>query len=71
MANSRNTIYLGDELQDYLEKQIEAFGMGKSAYISMVLTMYRNQVNSLEQLAKMDMYMQKIESLLDKNKQTD
>ncbi len=68
MANSRNTIYLGDELQDYLEKQSEAFGMGKSAYISMVLTMYRNQVNSLEQLAKMDMYMQKIESLLDKNK---
>lgn len=68
MANSRNTIYLSEELQSYLERQSEAFGMGKSAYISMILTMYRNQVNSLEQLAKMDGYMRKIESLLGNDK---
>ncbi|MBU3197677.1 hypothetical protein KPL26_13670 [Clostridium algidicarnis] len=68
MANFRNTIYLSDELQSYLEEQSEAFGMGKSAYVSMILTMYRNQVNSLEQLAKMDGYMQKIESLLENDK---
>lgn len=67
MANTKNSLYLSDDLQAYLDSQCEAFGMGKSAYISMILTFYRQQTNAMNELAKFDSYIQRIEKLIVEN----
>lgn len=64
MANTKNSIYLCDDLQNYLDAESERFGMGKSAFISMVLAIYRQQVQAMSELSKFDSYMQRIELLL-------
>jgi hypothetical protein len=64
MAGIKNSIYLSEELQNYLDKQCEAFGMGKSAFISMVLAMYRQQAQALNELSKVDAYMSRLEKLV-------
>lgn len=67
MANTKNSLYLSDDLQDYLEKQCEAFGMGKSAFISMVLTFYRQQTQAMAEIAKLDSYLSRLEEMVAKN----
>lgn len=68
MANTKNSIYLSDDLQSYLEEECKKYGMGKSAYISMVLTMQKQQTNAINQLSKFDDYIKKMEALIGSNK---
>lgn len=65
MANTKNSLYLSDELQKYVEEQCEVYGMGKSAYISMVLTIYRQQQSAMAEMSKFDNYISRMEKLLD------
>lgn len=67
MANTKISLYLSDELLEYLEKQCEAYGMGKSAYISMVLTIYRQQCTAMNEMSKIDAYISRFEKLVADN----
>ena len=68
MANTKNSIYLSEELQSYLENECKKYGMGKSAYISMVLTMQKQQANAINELSKFDYYIKKMEELIGSGK---
>lgn len=62
----KNSIYLGDELQDYLDKQVKCYGMGKSAYISMVLATYRQQCDALAQISNVELLLSQLQELVKK-----
>jgi hypothetical protein len=65
MANNKNSLYLSDDMQKYVEEQCELFGMGKSAFISMVLAMYRQQSQAMDGFSKLDEYITRFEKLVD------
>lgn len=68
MANTKNSIYLSDELQTYLDEECKKYGMGKSAFISMVLAMHKQQSTAISEFSKFDYYLKKMEELLGDNK---
>ena len=68
MANTKNSIYLSEELQSYLESECKKYGMGKSAYISMVLTVQKQQTIAMSELSKFDYYIKRMEELVGSNK---
>lgn len=43
MANIKNSIYLSEYLQSYLEEECKKYGIGKSAYISMILSIQKDK----------------------------
>lgn len=71
MASTKNSLYLSDDLQSYLEQQCEVYGMGKSAFISMVLAMHRQQSVAMDGLSKIDMYLTRMEGIVNSNKKLD
>lgn len=71
MANNKNSLYLSDELQEYLENQCTVYGIGKSAFISMVLTTYRQQNEALLQMSKMEDYIKRFEYIVKEGNKID
>lgn len=63
MANTKNAVYLSDDLQKYLEQESERLGMGKSAFIAMIISHYRQEQVAMDTMSKFEMYTQKIDAL--------
>lgn len=63
MANTKNAVYLSDDLQSYLESECEKIGLGKSAFVSMILNHYRQEQVAMDTMSKFEMYTQKIDAL--------
>jgi len=65
LASHKNSIYLSDQLQQYFDEQCEVFGMGKSAFFSMVLTMYKQQNQAINEFSRFDEYINRFEKIMD------
>ena len=63
----RKNITVSPEIWNYIETQSCAFGMSASSYIAMVVTNYRQQVNSMAQLSEMTETVKKLEKLAERN----
>lgn len=57
----KNSIYLSEDLQAYLEEQGERYGIGKSAFVSMVLVMYKEQREIMNSLPSILSQMQQLQ----------
>lgn len=68
MPSTKNSIYLTDEVQQYLDEQCKIYGMGKSAFVSMVLTEHRQQQDALHMFNNMDSYLSRLEGIKPVNK---
>lgn len=66
MANIKNSIYLSDDLQKYVDEQAAVFGMGKSAFISMVITLYRQQTEAMKEMSKIHELVEQLKELKEK-----
>lgn len=55
------------EIKDYLDKQSIAFGMSISAYVTMLISNYRQQVNTMAQFADLSETVKRIEKLAEQN----
>ena len=55
------------EIKEYLDKQSIAFGMSISAYVTMLVSNYRQQVNSMAQLSEITETVKKLEKLAEQN----
>lgn len=51
------------EIKEYLDKQSIAFGMSISAYLTMLVSNYRMQTNSMAQLAELTETVKRLEKL--------
>lgn len=61
MGNIKNSLYLSPDLQEFVEEECRIYGMGKSPFITMVLNQYRQQKLAVSELAKFEMYMQRMD----------
>lgn len=59
----RMSLYLPQDLKDYVNKQAEAFGISTNAFIIMIMQNYRMQVNSLTAMANAQDMLDRVEEL--------
>ena len=59
----RMSLYLPQDLKDYVNAQAEAFGISTNAFIIMIMQNYRMQVNSLAAMSNAQSMLNKVEEL--------
>lgn len=59
----RITLYLPQDLKDYINKQAEDFGISTNAFIIMVMQNYRMQMNSLSVMSNAQSMLDRVEEL--------
>lgn len=61
------TLSLATEIKEYLVNESENFGMSTSAFITMVVNQYRQQVQVLNEMSKMQGIINQMKELVEKN----
>jgi hypothetical protein len=68
MENNNNKVKLNmtvaPELKEYLIKQADCFGMSVSAYLTMIVQTYRTQTKALEEISKVQSYIDQFQNMM-------
>ena len=59
--------YMNDEIYTWIDKQAESMGMSKSAFVNMCVSNYKQQLQAITSMSQMDVYIAKMEQLIEKN----
>lgn len=62
----KNSIYLSESIQEYLEEVCKEYGMAKSSFVAMCINNHRQQTQALNQMSKLDDYITRFEELASK-----